>query len=187
MSSPPCLEDLADPELMARSSEDRPRAFEVLVRRHQQTLVNFFRAMGVYNDAEDLAQVTFVRVFRYRRRYRPTAKFTTFLYMIARQVRIDALRRAKRNETLTRKLTENADAADNETRSGCTDRPDVDRALDRLTPAMRSVVVLNFYQGLKYEEIGEVLGIPTGTVKSRMFQALRHLRQALDEDGEEPP
>ena len=71
-------------------------AFELLVRRHHQPLLNFFLRMGVDRDAEDLVQQTFIRLYNYRQRYRPSAKFTTFLYLLARQVWVDELRRRGR-------------------------------------------------------------------------------------------
>ncbi len=171
---------LSDTELMRLAQQGRKSAFEHLIRRHQRPLVNFFRSMGVYNDAEDMAQDTFVRLFKYRKRYKPTAKFTTFLYLMARQVRIDALRSRKRRAAFEKELADAQRMEDEAVHAGCDKRPDVERALRALSTAMREVVVLNVYQGLKYEEIALVLNIPLGTVKSRMFQALKRLRAALE-------
>lgn len=176
----PDYESMSDAQLMAQIRRGRKDAFVTLVRRHQGALLNFFRNLGVYNDAEDLAQDTFLRLFRYRKRYRPKAKFTTFLYMIARQVRIDMLRKLKRREDLAGELREKAVADEVERRERREPETDTDALLESLPEAMREVVVLNIYHGLRYKEIADVLGIPVGTVKSRMFHALRNMKERLD-------
>jgi RNA polymerase sigma-70 factor (ECF subfamily) len=169
-----------DVALMARVRDGDRDAFVTLVRRHQQPLMNFFWRLGVHTgDAEDLAQETFIRLYRYRFRYRPRAKFTTFLYLLARQVRIDALRRAKRREALAGELENEQRTREQETDAARHRAREAADAVRRLPEAMRLVVTLSLNQGLRYEEIGEALGIPVGTVKSRMFNALRRLRDEL--------
>lgn len=168
---------------MAQVAADADPAFLVLVRRHQSHLVNFFRRMGAYNDAEDLVQETFLRVYRYRRKYRPTAKFTTFLFVLARNVHVDRARQAMRRARLYAKVqAEQAQAARNQPVAY---RRDIDpqALLDRISPKLREVLVLNLYQGLRYQEIADVLHIPLGTVKSRINLALRAIREQLDEHG----
>ena len=176
----PSYETLPDTELMRLVQRGRQQAFVALVRRHQNPLLNFFRTLGVHRDAEDMVQDTFVRVFNYRKRYKPTAKFTTFLYLLARQVRIDALRKAQRYEGLMDGFARESAVREPEPRVQRTGPFDLEAALGGLPEGMRSVVVLNLYQGLKYEEVAEALEIPLGTVKSRMFQALRKLKACLD-------
>jgi RNA polymerase sigma-70 factor (ECF subfamily) len=170
-----------DAELMTRAGKGDRDAFACLVRRHQQPLLNFFARMGAYTDAEDLAQETLVRVFRYRDRYRPTAKFTTFLYTVARHVRLDALRASRRRDARQEAARAEAEEATDGGMGAVQARMDVQPALDRLPEKLRSVIVLSVQQGLKHEEIAEVLGIPVGTVKSRMFHAFERLRKDLDE------
>ena len=85
-----------DAELMSRAARDDMEAFATLVSRHEKGLVNFFARCGVQSDVEDLAQLTFLKLHRVRHRYRPTAKFTTFLYLLARQVMLDSVRAAGR-------------------------------------------------------------------------------------------
>jgi RNA polymerase sigma-70 factor, ECF subfamily len=177
------LESLSDVELMKLVKNGPADPFAVLVRRHQNFLVNFFRSLGVYTDAEDLVQDTFVRLYRYRQRYQPTAKFTTFLCLMGRQVWIDSLRRKKRRDELNESLTRESEALEKEAVSGFGAQVDVEKALGHLPEGMRSVVMLNVYQGLKYQEIADLMEIPLGTVKSRMFQALNRLREILDVGG----
>jgi RNA polymerase sigma-70 factor (ECF subfamily) len=171
-----------DEALMAEIQAGRQHAFEALVRRHQQPLLNFFRRLGVYTDGEDLVQETFVRLFRYRERYRPSAKFTTFLYTVARHVRIDLARKQGRLRLLQERVQQEFPAADDGGVAACQRGLDVDALLERLPEKLRSVVVLNIYQGLRYEEIARVLRIPEGTVKSRMFLALAKLREVTRDD-----
>ncbi len=160
-------------------------AFELLVNRHQQPLLNFFLRSGVDRDAEDLVQQTFIRLHRYRRRYRPRARFTTFLYLLARQVWIDELRRRRRLQRLrdqARQQAELAAAADTAPMDeGFSD--ELQQALDSLSPRHREVVVLGVLQELEYAEIARILKIPVGTVKSRMFNGLRDLRRHLESDA----
>jgi len=178
-TSPPS--EPTDVQLMQQAAEGSRAAFEALVRRHQQPLLNFFWRMGVYTDAEDLVQETMVRVYRWRGRYRPTAKFTTFLYTVARNVMLDAWRRSKRRAELAEELQAEGRDADDGGMARARLRLDVQPALRRLPEKLRSVVVLNVYQGLRYEEIGRILRIPEGTVKSRMFTALGRLKEMFDD------
>ena len=167
---------------MLKAAKDDPAAFERLVVRHQKPLLNFFIRAGVYTDAEDLVQQTFVRLYRYRARYSPTAKFTTFLYLVARQVRVDEVRRRIRLRNLRERLKADEERAG----PNPTDAPytgasdDLQAALAQLSEAHREVVVLGMLQELPYAEVEEILGVPIGTVKSRMFHALRSLRQILE-------
>ena len=171
-----------DEELMLMASKDDQTAFEQIVVRHQKPLLNFFYRLGVYTDAEDLVQLTFVRLFRYRAKYSPDAKFTTFLYLLARQVRVDEVRKRIRLRNLREKLAEE----NSRTEPVQTDAPytgasdDLQAALSQLSEAHREVVVLGMLQDLPYTEVSEILGVPVGTVKSRMFHALRTLRRILE-------
>ena len=177
------LEGIDDADLMLRvRSEDDGGAFAELVRRHQKTLLNFFARSGVQYDCEDLVQQTFLRLYRYRERYVVTAKFTTFLFLLARQVWIDELRRRRRRERLADSLAaephpEFARPAD--ASAGESGDIDLARALEALPAGLRRVVELGVYQELAYTEIAKILGIPVGTVKSRMFNALARLRAEL--------
>ena len=174
-----------DAELMLRAGAGQREAFERLVRRHQQPLLNFFLRAGVDWDAEDLVQQTFIRLYGYRQRYRPRAKFTTFLYLLARQVWIDELRRRRRQQRLREQAREQAELAAVAAPTAVADAgfsDELQQALDRLSPRHREVVVLGVLQELEYAEIARILKIPVGTVKSRMFNGLRDLRRLLESD-----
>jgi len=154
-------------------------AFAELIRRHQGPLLNYFRRMGAHMDeAEDLVQETFLRVFGYRSRYEPVSKFTSFLYVLARHARADALRRAARSPEPRTDAVESAQGASPGSRGS---HLDVQAALDRLSETLRPAVVLSVFQGLSYQEIADVLGIPLGTVKSRIHAGMKQLREMLDD------
>lgn len=151
-------------------------AFCTLVEHHQQSLLNFFCRMGAGMDAEDMTQETFVRLYKYRERYVPRARFTTFLYTLARNVWRDAMRKRLRHEVWMDRQVDGAQVPDPrrspESWAACMD---VRAAVQGLSEKLRSVLVLRIYQGLDYREIAEVLDIPTGTVKSRMNLAVKAL------------
>jgi len=169
--------------LMAAVQAGRRDAFAVLIGRHQTKLVNFFRRLGAYHEAEDLAQETLLRLYRYRHRYRPTAKFTTFLYTLARHAWADHLRRLRKRELWVARGAPEQPASDERAQHQARARLDAQVALQQLPEKLRSVVVLSLYQGLRYEDIAAVLDIPVGTVKSRMFLALNRLRAYFETAG----
>lgn len=172
-----------DAELMLAAAKGDDAAFEKIVLRHQKTLLNFFCRLGVpISDAEDLAQQTFVRLHRYRSSYERTAKFTTYLYLLARQVRVDEIRRrvrAERTRDAFRAEVDYRESLPGDDPAPCL-RDDLQNALDQLDEPHREVVVLGLLRELPYQEVAEVLGVPVGTVKSRMHHALRKLREILD-------
>jgi RNA polymerase sigma-70 factor (ECF subfamily) len=182
-NQPSNMTDSDDAALMALVRDDHREAFTVLVRRHQKTVLNFFTRYGVQVcDAEDLAQQTFLRLYRYRARYKPSAKLTTFLFLLARQVWIDELRRRQRAARMVQAL---ANEPQPEYRPWPVDKtPHADAnlsgALAKLPEGLRLVVELGVYQELPYAEVARALRIPVGTVKSRMFHALRALRRMLE-------
>jgi len=171
----------SDAALMQQAAHGVQDAFAALVRAHQQSLVNFFARMGASSDCEDLVQETFVRLYRYRQQYRVSARFTTFLYHLARNVWADRGRKILRIEKLNARYENELRAAGHAVPAEVGGRLDVEAALDQLSPKLREVIVLNIYQGLRYQDVADVLGIPLGTVKSRINLALAALKELLDE------
>ncbi len=145
----------------------------------EKKLLNFFWRLGVsYHESEDYVQETYIRLWNYRRIYQETAKLSTFLFLLARQVRIDALRRLLRREKREKLYECNREPP--AVSAPCT-REDVRWAVGQLSEPLREVVELGVFQDLPYAEVGKILGIPEGTVKSRMFNALRKLREIVHE------
>jgi RNA polymerase sigma-70 factor (ECF subfamily) len=169
---------------------DDPEAFAQLVGRWQKPIQNLCtRITGDPHRGEDLAQETFARLFARRKNYEPTGKFSTFLWRMALNICYDELRKLKRRGEFS--LDEHDDdsgpfdleadgpAPDSQLVEG--ERAEaVRRALVELAEPYRVVVVLRHYEGLKFREIGDVLGIPEGTVKSRMSEALSQLSRMLN-------
>ena len=157
-------------------------------RKFEKNLLNFFWRQGVsYSEGEDLVQETYLRLWKYRREYTRTAKLSTFLFLMARQVRIDALRRQTRREKREERWGREYEARGTEHEARSTKafgvREDVRWALARLSEPLRDVIELGVFQDLPYAEVAEILGIPVGTVKSRMHNALKELKEIFDEQG----
>ncbi|OQA25668.1 MAG: ECF RNA polymerase sigma-E factor [Verrucomicrobia bacterium ADurb.Bin345] len=175
--------DASDHELMARLRNEDHAAFTGLMQRYQRPLANYFRRVGASTDVEDLVQETFLRVYRYRLKYRPQARFTTFLYTLARNAWFDSLRR-KRTQDRVAERVRGEHPPPPRSVVGPTDAPGLDatQALSGLDERLREIVVLTVMQGLSYSEAADILRIPVGTVKSRMFAALHELRRRFHED-----
>ena len=175
------MKDLPDAELMQLSAKGSELAFSELVRRYQDVLLNFFLRSAVsFSDGQDLAQRTFLRLWRYRKKYRAgEAKFTTFLFMLARQESIDFFRAETRRHAQEEALAQAAEQVPAAGTGASEAGEAVRRAMRRLTPALREAVELVVFQDLPYAEAGEVLGVPLGTVKSRIFNALKKLKEHL--------
>ena len=148
-------------------------------RKLEKNLLNFFWRQGVsYCEGEDLLQETYLRLWNYRDQYRETAaKFSTFVFTVARQVRIDALRRVTRRERREQVWNAERPATQDAVRM---EREDVLWAVSRLSEPLREVVELGVFQDLPYAQISEILGVPVGTVKSRMSNALRKLKEDFE-------
>ena len=151
-------------------------------KKFEKNLLNFFWRQGVsLTEGEDLVQETYLRLWKYRREYKPTAKLSTFLFLMARQVRIDALRRQTRRENREEKWIGEQPTSEGPKAFGV--REDVRWALAKLSEPLRDVIELGVFQDLPYAEVAEILGIPVGTVKSRMHNALKELKEIFDEQG----
>mgnify|MGYP002407454161 CR=1 FL=1 len=193
-------ESLADETLMLRFKAGDARAFEQLVRRHRTPVFNFLlRLCGHRQRAEDLLQETWLKVIRGASGYEPRAKFTTWLYTIARNQCMDALRKEsyRKAESLEASAGNGADerplverfasvhAAPDRNAHNAALRPQIEEALDRLPAEQREVFVLREYHGVPFREIAEVTGVSENTVKSRMRYALEGLRKTLSAMGVE--
>ena len=129
--------------------------------------------------AEDLTQETFVRAYRARLRYTPTAPPGAWLRRIGINLAISYLRRQKLARFLPARLYMAPDRRDYDRAEA---RDVVEKAMARLSPKLRAAVVLHYYEGLTREEIAEVLGVPAGTVASRIAKAVATMRKAMGSD-----
>ena len=152
-------------------------AFEDLVRAHQGDVYRL--ALHLVRDpetAEDVTQEAFVHAFRSLPRFRGTAKFSTWLYRIARNCAVDAIRKRDRRKRLERGLAEPEPVADASLRAA------LGHAIDALPRDLREAFVVIEVFGLSYREAAAVLGVLPGTLKSRMHRTRRLLMTALGEE-----
>jgi RNA polymerase sigma-70 factor, ECF subfamily len=193
VAEPDPLARLSDEDLLTRFRKGHRDVFGTLVRRYQRELYGYLRRyLGDAHMADDVFQTTFVQVFAKAAQYEPGRPVRPWLYAIATNQAIDALRRLGRHAAVSLEQTEaesdgekrgliellearEADPFDNvdaaETRElvrGC---------LNRLPDVFRQVVLMAYYQGLKYQEIADALEIPLGTVKSRLHAAMVKLTE----------
>jgi len=182
--------ELDDAALMAKSAHGDVAAFEEIVERHQALVIGTVgRMLGNNSDVEDVAQQVFVRVWKSAARYRPTAKFTTWLLTITRNLVFNEARRRKRHpgdlldvhegeEALA--LVDSAGRIPDEQLLDSELQHQIDRAILALPEKQRMAVVLRRYEDKSYEEIGQVLGLSIAAVKSLLFRARTELRAALN-------
>lgn len=183
---------LSDEKAMVRVKEKGDHAaFALLVNRWQGPITRLcVRMMTDEQRGEDLAQETFAKLFRKRASYKPTGKFSTYLWRVAMNMCYDELRKRKRQwERQFEQL--DAEGEERQDRIAVTDETPmhemakneeaalVREALAKLPESYRSVLVLRHYEGLKLREIAEILEIPPGTVNSRMAEALTRLSRNL--------
>lgn len=170
-----------DVELVKRYLEGDMSAFDELVRAHEDRVLGIcLRMMRDREAALDAVQETFVTVFRKADRYQAKAAFSTWLYRVAVNTCYDQLRKAKRRQVDP--LPETTDPADPQSGDLFTAaelRPDIEGALAALPVEFRAAVVLVDLEGLALERAGEILDVPVGTVKSRVFRGRRLLAESL--------
>ena len=187
--------DDTDESLMVRYGRGEVRAFEVLLERHRRPVFNFLlRSVGDPAQAEDLLQETFLRVIKGAADYERQAKFTTWLYTIARNLCVDASRRAKhrRAQSLDVAVEPGGDRTlldMTPDRRAAIDRQVIGKqmgeriraAVELLVEEQREVFLMREVLDLSFKEIADIVGCPENTVKSRMRYALEKLREALSE------
>ncbi len=185
---------------MLRVAAGDEAAFEPLVHSVLPRLIGFFRRLGAdASIAEDCAQEVLMKVYRVRAGYTARARFTTYLFHIARNHWIDVYRHRKLGP---RTVSTDVFRGDDDGRPLELEGPPVvpggelgreellaalERAVGGLGEEHREVFVLARVENLRYQEISRILGIPVGTVKSRMHAAWRQIRAALSAEGIEPP
>ena len=156
------------------------RSLGVLFDRHHASLYRFYvRITGNRDWSEDLTQEVFSRMLRHRDTYRPGARFTTWMYRIARNAHIDQVRKRRREVALEDGW--DGAAAPGEPLERRQERALLRRALLALPQDKREVLVLSRFQGMSCEEIGELLGLETGSVRVRIHRALHGLREIFFE------
>lgn len=190
------LTDESDEDLMVRYQGGEVRAFEILLGRHRKPVFNFIlRYVGDKETAEDLLQEAFMRVIKGAEAYKRQAKFTTWLYTIARNLCVDQTRRRKHRKhasldapmssdedsgTLLDVVSGNEMASDRKTVNKQLEQR-MNQAIQSLVEEQREVFMMREFLDMPFKQIADVVGVPENTVKSRMRYALEKLRLELDE------
>ncbi len=174
----------ADPQLVRQAQQGDARAFADIVRHYEPRLRALaYRLLEDRDLTDDVLQEAFVRAFKSLGRFRGDSSFGTWLYRITYNACIDELRRRRKVVPLFDRETSD----DTDTRSGpeetAIERGDLVAALASLPPDLRAAVILVDADGLDYAAAGEVLGVPAGTVGSRLNRARAVLRLALRVTG----
>jgi RNA polymerase sigma-70 factor (ECF subfamily) len=195
---PDTLTTCSDEELLTRFCKGQTEAFGALVRRYERELYGYLRRyLGDACLAEDVFQNTFLQVYVKSGQYEAGRPVRPWLYTIATNQAIDALRRNGRHQALSLdqqreeladgemgslvETLESAGPGPLDMAQGQERNEKIRASVDRLPDFLRQVLLLAYYQGLKYREIADILGIPVGTVKSRLHAALVKLQEVWNE------
>lgn len=179
-----------DEQLIRRFQEGDVVAFDMIVDRYKDQLYNFsYRYLGNTQEAEDVVQETFLRLYRKKHAYREIAKFSTWIYTIASNLAKTELRKRKRRKLVSisdmgfdEKEYEIQDEHADTARVADTALKEkyIQKAIEELPPRFRQVIILRDIQELSYEEVGSIIKAPLGTVKSRLNRARLKLQEKLE-------
>jgi RNA polymerase sigma-70 factor (ECF subfamily) len=188
-ADPSCPGAEQDVVWMERVKNGDQEAFRLLIETHQSRVIGTVAKMlGDDTDSEDISQQVFIRVWNSAGRYQPTAKFTTWLFKITRNLVFNELRRRKRHPASPLEHKEDDrpfQMPDTNSPSPATNMMDselqtaIQRAIESLPEAQRMAIILRRYEELSYEEIAEVLKLSVPAVKSILFRARTDLRAQL--------
>jgi RNA polymerase sigma-70 factor, ECF subfamily len=186
---------VSDHELVSRAQQGSEKAYRELLGRYQRPVFSIiYRMIRDREQAEDLAQETFVRVFNHIDRYDPRYKFSSWIFKIATNLTIDWIRRKELN-TVSIDGSRNAVTPDQiEATSITIASPDenpeelleakelgeeIEEAIGKLRPEYRAAILLRHVEGREYQEIAEILALPLGTVKTYIHRGRNELREQL--------
>lgn len=187
-----CASARTDEQLVASVLDGRGTDFELLVRRHQAAVYNFvYRMLHDTEEALDLTQEVFLKVFCSLERFDPRYRFTTWMYRIASNAAIDQIRRRRSGSTLSLDAPMNSeDPASVREVAGSLPSPDemlqaretqdhLEEAIRGLPDDYRQVLLLRHQGERRYDEIARITGLPIGTVKNRIFRAREMLKRSI--------
>ena len=183
------LETVGEARIVAQALAGSQSAFEQIVRRYQRPIISLISRMtGDRALAEDLAQETFVKAFRSLAAFDTTRRLSSWLFRIAHNTAIDAMRRARPPQVPFETVSTAGDAPD--------EPPDpverqelghaLEAALDALRPDQRAAIVLRYENGLSFDEIGTILGVPEVTARSHVHRARKEMARLLTASGWAP-
>lgn len=179
----------SDEDLIERFQKGDAYAFDLIVKRYKEQLLNFvYRFVGNQEEAEDIVQETFLRVYRKRKAYKRIAKFSTWIYTIAGNLSRTELRRRKRRKLFSvtdmgfedrdYEISDEGYNPENQV-DGIIQEEIIQKEINSLSPKFREVIILRDVQELSYEEISKIIDVPIGTVKSRVNRGRLKLQGQL--------
>jgi RNA polymerase sigma-70 factor (ECF subfamily) len=176
---------MVSPELLAACKRGDRRAFEELVREtHRRVYTLAYRLVGDRQEAEDVAQDAYMRMFKGLSGFREEAMFETWMYRVVTNCAMSSLRRRGRFGDLASEEMLDV-AVPDLAQEAALDRDQLQRSLDELPEGQRVVVLLKDVYGLSCREIGQEIGIEEGAVKVRLHRARKRLRDSLLAGGED--
>ena len=171
--------EISDEKIMLKVKDGNLAELTQLFDRYYVRLYNFFLKLTFDKDAsEDLTQTLFYRIIKYRHSFKHNdGSFKSWIYQVARNVHIDFCRENKRHSEHFKKVDEDHDNLPglSDTYSEL-DFEALDKAMEKLNPDEREILVLSRYQGLKYEEISRIKNISVAAIKVQVHRAMKHLR-----------
>jgi len=178
-----------DEDLIARFQNGDEYAFDEIVNRYKDRLLNFvFRFIGQIDESEDIVQDTFLKVYKNKNSYVNIARFSTWIYTIAGNLAKTELRKRKRRRIFSIskmgiddkefELLSTARTPEENTESVFNEKI-IQNAIQKLPDKFRTVIILRDIQELSYDEISKIIGVPLGTIKSRVNRARLKLRELL--------
>jgi RNA polymerase sigma-70 factor (ECF subfamily) len=178
------VSNVTDEDIMNHVKSGNVKLLAILFERYHVKLYNFFLRLTLNKGvSEDLTQEVFLRILKYRDTFRFEGKFTTWMYQIGRNLHIDYLRKHKEEMPLDEKWEEeiSVEAQPEEKTQEEQDRIFLQKALSQLSPGKKEVLVLSRFQGMKYQEISQLLGCSLSTVKVQVHRAIKDLRKTYIE------
>ena len=169
-----------DAELVRKHLSGDPDAFRALYEKYgEKVFASAYRIVGEYHAAADLVQEVFVKIHGELRNFKFESKFSTWLFRVTVNHAINRSSEGTRHARIHEKIGRDGKGDPGGTKEGRPVDDEVHRALQQLSPKLRTVISLRYLEGLSYEEIAEILEISIGTVKSRLFLAHETLRPML--------
>ena len=183
---------LTDDELIDQVRAGNFQSFEELIDRYRNQVFNFvFRILGSRDEAEDILQDTFMKIYQHLPRYKKQARFSSYMFTIAHNLSMNRVNYRKRSQMKLDTLAQSDDMSITERTPDRQLRENeigtvVHRAIEKLPPKYRAALVLSEFEGFSYKQISDVLSCSVGTVKSRIFRArdlLRGYLKGYEEEG----
>lgn len=184
---------VSDWELIELFKKGNEEVFEEIVRRYQKKVYNTtYRMMGNHEDASDLAQEAFIRIYRNLHSFKGKSSFSTWLFTVTTNVCRDEMRKRQRR-LQAQSLSEPVQFEDGEVEREIADdsmapeivslhremHDEIQAVIEQLPPEQKEAIVLREFQGFSYEEIAEISGVAVGTIKSRISRARQSMKKEL--------